>query len=119
MEEVLKQLIRKTKVECEESHRKFVAACNALAALAILKCACLPAPMSSSNTFDQLLFVCRNDVPEAVSFYREILRSISEHESRVRTDDLQHLHAVHNLHELLLQKPSGTCVCKKNYIPLI
>ena len=37
MEEVLQQLIRRTKLESEESHRKFVAACNGLAALSILQ----------------------------------------------------------------------------------
>ena len=44
---------------------------------------------------------------QAVDHYREVLRSIAEHEKRVRTDDLQHLHAVHNLHQLLEQKPQG------------
>ena len=49
----------------------------------------------------------RQDVVQAVDHYREVLRSIAEHEKRVRTDDLQHLHAVHNLHQLLEQKPQG------------
>ena len=37
MDEVLQQLIKKTKTDCEESHRQYVAASNGLAALAIIR----------------------------------------------------------------------------------
>ena len=37
MEELLKSLIKKTKVECEEAHRQQVAAMNGLAGLSIIR----------------------------------------------------------------------------------
>jgi len=44
---------------------------------------------------------------EAVEQYREMLRSIEEHKEEIRTDSLQILHIVHNLHEVLSLHPSG------------
>ena len=37
MEELLAQLTKKVRIECEESHRQYVFALNGLAALAVLK----------------------------------------------------------------------------------
>lgn len=44
---------------------------------------------------------------EAVEQYREMLHSIDEHREEIRTDPLQVLHVVHNLHEVLSMKPPG------------
>jgi histone H3/H4 len=37
MEELLKQLMKKAKQECEEAHRQYVAATNGLAAIKLLR----------------------------------------------------------------------------------
>ena len=39
--------------------------------------------------------------------YREVLRSIAEHGTQFRTDPLQQLHTLHNLREVLSQRPAG------------
>ena len=39
--------------------------------------------------------------------YREVLRSVEEHAGKVRTDELQQLHTIHNLQEILVTKPTG------------
>ena len=39
--------------------------------------------------------------------YREMLRSVDEHSSEVRTDPLQVLHIIYNLNDILLLKPAG------------
>lgn len=44
---------------------------------------------------------------EAVELYREVMRSVEEHKSQLRTDDLQQLHAMFNLQEVLATKPLG------------
>lgn len=44
---------------------------------------------------------------EAVDEYRSMLRSVDEHSDEVRTDPLQVLHIVHNLHDILTMKPAG------------
>ena len=44
---------------------------------------------------------------DAVEMYREVLRSVEEHKDRIRTDDLQQLHAMFNLDEILQSRPEG------------
>ncbi|ELU00238.1 hypothetical protein CAPTEDRAFT_220844 [Capitella teleta] len=85
MEELLDQLIKKTRVEGEEAHRQCVAAINGLAALCLIE----------------------DDLPGAVDHYRNAMRSIDEHREKLRTDDLQELHTIHNLSEVLAKKPLG------------
>uniref|UniRef100_A0A8D3AT54 SNF2 histone linker PHD RING helicase n=1 Tax=Scophthalmus maximus TaxID=52904 RepID=A0A8D3AT54_SCOMX len=81
MEELLKSLQKKCRVECEEAHRQLVCALNGLAGIHIIR--------------------------EAVEMYREVLRSSEEHKGRLKTDSLQRLHATHNLMELLSAKHPG------------
>ncbi|KAK3097964.1 hypothetical protein FSP39_014864, partial [Pinctada imbricata] len=78
MEELLESLTKKATIECEEAHRLLVAAFNGLAGWHIIK----------------------EQYTEAVEMYREVLRSIEEHKARLRTDDLQLLHALYNLNEI-------------------
>lgn len=85
MEELLKSLQKKCRVECEEAHRQLVCALNGLAGIHII----------------------RNEFGEAVEMYREVLRSSEEHKGRLKTDSLQRLHATHNLMELLSAKHPG------------
>ncbi|KAK7492086.1 hypothetical protein BaRGS_00016750, partial [Batillaria attramentaria] len=85
MEELLESLIKKARLECEEAHRLLVAALNGLAALQLI----------------------RQQPGEAVELYREVLRSVEEHKDELRTDDLQQLHAMYNLQEILATKPQG------------
>ncbi|KAK3576517.1 hypothetical protein CHS0354_034193 [Potamilus streckersoni] len=85
MEALLESLTRKARVESEEAHRQLVAAINGLAGLHIIK----------------------GEYVEAVERYREVLRSVEEHKEQLRTDDLQLLHSLHNLHEILSLKPEG------------
>ncbi|XP_005088907.1 E3 ubiquitin-protein ligase SHPRH [Aplysia californica] len=85
MEKVLEHMTKKVKTECEEAHRQIVASLNGLAGLAIL----------------------RGKLLDAVDKYREVLRSVEEHKERFRTDDLQQLHAMHNLAWVLDSKPEG------------
>ncbi|CAL4062937.1 unnamed protein product, partial [Meganyctiphanes norvegica] len=74
MEQLLENLIKKTKVETEEAHRLLVAAMNGLAAIHMI----------------------RNEWVEAVNMYRAVLRSVQDH-SNIHTDSLQRLHTIHNL----------------------
>ena len=53
------------------------------------------------------LVCCFLKYAEAVDKYRTVLRSVEEHKSEIRTDELQQLHTLHNLHEILLTKPAG------------
>ncbi|XP_019909524.2 E3 ubiquitin-protein ligase SHPRH isoform X2 [Esox lucius] len=85
MEELLKSLQKKCRVECEEAHRQLVCALNGLAGIHII----------------------RDEFVEAVEMYREVLRSSEEHKGRLKTDSLQRLHATHNLMELLKAKHPG------------
>ncbi|KAF7666915.1 hypothetical protein LDENG_00087420 [Lucifuga dentata] len=85
MEELLKSLQKKCRVECEEAHRQLVCALNGLAGIHII----------------------RNEFVEAAEMYREVLRSSEEHKDRLKTDSLQRLHATHNLMELLSAKHPG------------
>ncbi|XP_026007203.1 E3 ubiquitin-protein ligase SHPRH [Astatotilapia calliptera] len=85
MEELLKSLQKKCRVECEEAHRQLVCALNGLAGIHII----------------------RGEFAEAAEMYREVLRSSEEHKGRLKTDSLQRLHATHNLMELLSAKHRG------------
>ncbi|XP_015241078.1 PREDICTED: E3 ubiquitin-protein ligase SHPRH [Cyprinodon variegatus] len=67
MEELLKSLQKKCRVECEEGHRQLVCALNGLAGIHII----------------------RGEFVEAVEMYREVLRSSEEHKDRLKTDSLQ------------------------------
>nr|KAG5691642.1 hypothetical protein BaRGS_022917 [Batillaria attramentaria] len=89
MEELLESLIKKARLECEEAHRLLVAALNGLAALQLIRQQVSVRP------------------GEAVELYREVLRSVEEHKDELRTDDLQQLHAMYNLQEILATKPQG------------
>ncbi|KAJ8353204.1 hypothetical protein SKAU_G00207710 [Synaphobranchus kaupii] len=85
MEELLKSLQKKCRVECEEAHRQLVCALNGLAGIHII----------------------RGEFLKAVEYYREVLRSSEEHKDRLKTDSLQRLHATHNLMELLNAQHPG------------
>lgn len=85
MEELLAQLSKKAKVECEEAQRQIISASNGLAGLHII----------------------REEYASAVEEYRQVLRLVEEHKGQVRTDDLQLLHTVHNLQEMLSLAPQG------------
>ncbi|KAJ8291165.1 hypothetical protein GJAV_G00022160 [Gymnothorax javanicus] len=85
MEELLKSLQKKCRVECEEAHRQLVCALNGLAGIHII----------------------RGEFVDSVEMYREVLRSSEEHKDRLKTDSLQRLHATHNLMELLQAKHPG------------
>ncbi|XP_037342642.2 E3 ubiquitin-protein ligase SHPRH isoform X1 [Pungitius pungitius] len=85
MEELLKSLQKKCRVECEEAHRQLVCALNGLAGIHII----------------------RDEFVEATEMYREVLRSSEEHKGQLKTDSLQRLHATHNLMELLSAKHPG------------
>ncbi|XP_019628191.1 PREDICTED: E3 ubiquitin-protein ligase SHPRH-like [Branchiostoma belcheri] len=85
MDELLKSLTQKCKIECEEAHRQLICALNGLAGIHIIK----------------------EEYPEAVEKYREVLRSVQEHEGRLKTDKLQRLHTLHNLARVLQRKLPG------------
>ncbi|KAH9494650.1 hypothetical protein Btru_020414 [Bulinus truncatus] len=85
MEELLEHMTKKVKTECEEAHRQIVASLNGMAGLAIIQ----------------------GKLDKAVDKYRDVLRSVEEHKDQFRTDDLQQLHAMYNLAEMLEKKPEG------------
>merc|ERR1719350_394015 len=85
MEGLLDQLISKAILECEESHRVYVSALNGLAGIDIIQ----------------------EKWAEAAENYREVMRSVAEHEGRLKTDTLQRLHTVSNLAELLEANHEG------------
>ncbi|TRY83450.1 hypothetical protein DNTS_016202 [Danionella cerebrum] len=85
MEELLKSLQKKCRVECEEAHRQLVCALNGLAGIHII----------------------RDEFVDAAEMYREVLRSSEEHKANLKTDSLQRLHATHNLMELLSAQHAG------------
>lgn len=57
------------------------------------------------DLIDPPLFVVK--FVDSVEMYREVMRSVEEHKDRLRTDDLQQLHAMYNLDEILQTKPEG------------
>ncbi|KAL5991335.1 hypothetical protein ACLOJK_012242 [Asimina triloba] len=79
MQEILEVLVGKAKFEGEEALRRTVVALNGLAGIAALE----------------------QDVPRAVSLYREALTLAEENSSDFRLDPLLNLHIHHNLSELL------------------
>ncbi|GAB6026708.1 hypothetical protein CHUAL_013216 [Chamberlinius hualienensis] len=79
MEQLLESLIKKAKMDSERAHRGLVASLNGLAAIYIIK----------------------EEWSEAVEKYREVLRSIEELRPKIKTDKLQRIHTLHNLHEVL------------------
>ncbi|XP_077487970.1 E3 ubiquitin-protein ligase SHPRH isoform X1 [Amblyomma americanum] len=79
MEQLLTHLIKKTKVECEEAHRRMVLAMNGMAGILII----------------------REEFKEAADTYRQVLWSARDHSKDIKTDRLQQLHALHNLAQLL------------------
>ncbi|XP_030850067.1 E3 ubiquitin-protein ligase SHPRH [Strongylocentrotus purpuratus] len=83
MEDLLKTMIAKAEVESDGAHRQLVCAMNALAAVHCIK----------------------NELPEAVALYREALKSAEEHKDHIKTDKLQMMHAIHNLNEILKDRP--------------
>ncbi|XP_052811504.1 E3 ubiquitin-protein ligase SHPRH-like isoform X2 [Mya arenaria] len=85
MDELLESLTKKAKLEAEEAHRQLVAAMNGQAGLHIIQ----------------------DEYGDAVEKYREVLRSVEEHRDMLKTDGLQQLHAMYNLHEILQAKPAG------------
>ncbi|XP_076060889.1 E3 ubiquitin-protein ligase SHPRH [Oratosquilla oratoria] len=85
MEQLLEDLIRKTKVEAEDAHRSMLKSMNGLAGIHIIK----------------------EEWAEAVSLYREVLQLVKEREDYIKTDTLQRLHTFHNLSELLDAKHEG------------
>ncbi|CAG0899789.1 unnamed protein product, partial [Cyprideis torosa] len=82
MEDLLKQLIAKTKAEAEEAQRLFVAARNGRAGLSILKGEC-------------------ENLNEALDIYRENITFAEKNHQDVKMDSLQKLHILHNLKEVL------------------
>ena len=85
MEELLDQLILKAATEAEESHRLYIAALNGLSGIDIMQ----------------------EKWADAAEKYREVLRSVSEHEGKIKTDTLQKLHTITNLAELIEAKHPG------------
>ncbi|KAB7507906.1 E3 ubiquitin-protein ligase SHPRH [Armadillidium nasatum] len=85
MEELLDNLLKKTQIEAEDAQRIIVASLNGLAALDII----------------------RGNYGEAVSKYREVLRSVEEHKKNIKTDSLQQLHTLHNLSEIIQGNHEG------------
>ena len=85
MEGLLDQLISKAILECEESHRVYVSALNGLAGIDIIQ----------------------EKWAEAAENYREVMRSVAEHEGKLKTDTLQRLHTVSNLAELIEASHEG------------
>ncbi|XP_047740431.1 E3 ubiquitin-protein ligase SHPRH [Hyalella azteca] len=79
MVELLERLVERTKTQAEDAHRVLVKARNGLAAVCVI----------------------RHEWAEAAEHYRAVLSSAAEHAHHFKTDSLQRLHALHNLHELL------------------
>ncbi|XP_067124798.1 E3 ubiquitin-protein ligase SHPRH [Centruroides vittatus] len=88
MEEILTSLIKKVKIECEEAHRQSIAALNGLAGIHII----------------------REEYVEAVEKYREVLKSVEDHSTHIKTDKLQQLHTLHNLAEILEGRKSDQTI---------
>lgn len=58
-----------------------------------------------------MFLILREEYLEAVQCYRDVLRLADERKDTVRTDELQLLHTVHNLNEVLSWKPQGQPRC--------
>ena len=57
--------------------------------------------------FENLSTTLPRQTLDAIQHYRDVLLSAEEHKDRLKTDSLQRLHAMHNLHQLLKLKPEG------------
>ncbi len=79
MEELMEQMIKKAKLECEDANRLYISALNGLAGLDIIE--------------EKFL--------DASEKYREVIRLVDEYKDKIKTDTLQKLHTVTNLAELL------------------
>ncbi|XP_024403200.1 uncharacterized protein [Physcomitrium patens] len=79
MDEILEVLVDKAKLEAEDAQRSLFGALNGLAGLAIID----------------------NNIPLAVSIYREVLSYTEENAQDIRVDPLQKLHTLYNLAEVL------------------
>ncbi|GKU91240.1 hypothetical protein SLEP1_g5140 [Rubroshorea leprosula] len=86
MDEILKVLISKTKVEGEEALRKLVSSLNGLAGIALIQ----------------------KDLPQAVSLYNEALDITQENSEDFRLDPLLNIHIHHNLAEILQEIANST-----------
>ncbi|XP_071734356.1 uncharacterized protein [Rutidosis leptorrhynchoides] len=89
MEEILMVLVGKTKIEGEEALRKLVVALNGLAGIAIIK----------------------QDIPQAISLYKEALELAEEHSEDFRVDPLLNIHIHYNLAEILPLNAKQDTLC--------
>lgn len=85
LSELLKYLFNKTKVECEEEMRKYIAALNGLASIHCI----------------------REDWYNAVECYRKVLQFTEEYREKIHIDSLQQIHTLTNLAEILQQHSEG------------
>ncbi|XP_063954546.1 E3 ubiquitin-protein ligase SHPRH-like isoform X2 [Lytechinus pictus] len=83
MQDLLKTMITKAEIDSDGAHRQLVCAMNALAAVHCIK----------------------EELPEAASLYREVLKSAEEHKDKIKTDKLQILHATYNLDKIIKDRP--------------
>ncbi|KAL0274386.1 UNVERIFIED_CONTAM: hypothetical protein PYX00_006830 [Menopon gallinae] len=79
MTELFKYLYGKTKIECEEELRKYIAALNGVAGI----------------------FCIEEDWYNAVEYYRRVLQIAEEYNEKVHVDSLQRIHTLTNLAEVL------------------
>ncbi|CAB3995131.1 E3 ubiquitin- ligase SHPRH, partial [Paramuricea clavata] len=86
MDQLLESLINKAKNESQDAHRQLLCALNGLAGTYILQ----------------------ENWQNAVDVYREAMASWKEHEELFKTDSLQKLHTLHNLHDVLSKFDSNT-----------
>lgn len=92
MEELLKSLQKKCRVECEEAHRQLVCALNGLAGIHIIRgdpSAPSPQDLLSVRRSSRASPSSAGEFVEAAEMYREVLRSSEEHKDRLKTDSLQ------------------------------
>ncbi len=80
MEKSLQILIKNTKTGCEQTYRNLVSCMNGLAGVHIIN----------------------NDYDKAIDTYEQILNTEKEYESKIVIDNLQKIHALHNLTEILV-----------------
>lgn len=90
MEEVLKALVIKATMECEESLRDLVHSCNGLAAVSLLQVSAL-----SRHSFDV------DPLVTAIGLYRTVLNISLDNKDLVRLDGIQKMHVLFNLHDAL------------------